>query len=128
MIPIDPVLAYAANHYQNPSCSDWHEFYSDFQLQAQIKKMLTKFKNTGEVKSRILVSNFILFFNVFDNHAAIRILISKLPENYYPELKTVLSFLSRCPEKSQIKLNGEIVCLNTIREDKLLLEKLNRNV
>lgn len=128
MIPIDPVLLYAANHYQNPSCNDWHEFYSDFQIQSQIKKMITKFKNTGEIKSRVFVNNFIMFFNVFEHQAAIRILISKFPDSHYSELKTVLDFLSRCPDKVLLKLNGETVSLNTVENNTLLFEKLAQDV
>lgn len=97
---------YAAQHYVNPQCFSDEEFQEDLQRIENLKKLFKRFSNgiqqdKDPVKVskliRILLNNVIVFNNVFETPAAIRMLFYKIPE-YRCEIKTILTFLDIMPE------------------------------
>jgi len=63
-----------------------------------IKKLLSRYKNSGQLKDRLIINHLISFFNVFYHKAAIKILFFKIDKELHPILKTYLVYLGRCPD------------------------------
>jgi hypothetical protein len=99
-------ILYAAQNYSNPHCVSDEEFYEDLQRLENLKKLFKRFKNaTTQNKQyaktqklvRIILNNIIIFNNVFEHPASIKLLFYKVPD-YHSELKTILTFLNLMPE------------------------------
>ena len=71
-------LIYAMKHYDNPQCHSTEEFYDDLKRIKYIKKLLTRYVDTGELKERLILNHVIVLTNVFGPEAAVRILFLKL--------------------------------------------------
>jgi len=89
-------MLYAARHYENPQCFDTVEFYEDLNRIKYIKRLLNKYKETGELKERLIINHIIILYNVFGVEAATKLLFLKLQE-YYNYLKAFLLYLGYMP-------------------------------
>lgn len=118
-------LLFAAKAYTNSSCSGMEEFYDDLGHIIHIKKILTKYSLTGELKTRLIINHLISFFNVFESPAAIQILFFKISSKNHSTLKTVLKHIDRCPDI--LHLYDEVQ-LKNIKIDKELLSHLSKNI
>lgn len=102
-------LLYAAKHYDNPQCFDTIEFYEDINRIKYLKKLFNRYKETGDLKDRLIINHLVVIYNVFGVDAATRMLFLKLGE-YHDCLKPFLSALGYMPEKvSCIGINGRDV-------------------
>lgn len=81
---------YAAKAYKNFQCVNYEEFKSDLMTIKMIKKALS----TRNRNLRLLVNQFILFFNVFETKAAVEMLLYKTSKEQQSEVKTVMYFLN----------------------------------
>lgn len=90
-------LIYAAKHYDNPSCYDQSEFMEDVRRLKYIKKALTRYETTGELKERLILNHIIVLTNVFGHEATVRLLFLKM-EGYMKYLKPFLILLSIMPD------------------------------
>lgn len=97
----DTFLLYAAQHYNNPSCISLREFDGDLKRFKYIKRLLKKYKKTGNVSERLVLNHFILLHNVFAE-ALIPMMFLKFEPEYWSEVKTFLVFLNYLPEHYQI--------------------------
>lgn len=93
---------YALKHYYNPSCKTAEEFAIDYNLTLRIKKLLTRHLSGDIINFRLLLNNFMMFYNVFDSEAATVLLFYKLPKEHHPFVKTIATFLNYLPIKSDI--------------------------
>ena len=59
------VIMYAMKHYENSQCLDIDEFYDDLKRINYIKRLLVRYKNTSELKERLILNHLIILFNVF---------------------------------------------------------------
>lgn len=94
-------MLYCAKSYENPNCYDITEFYEDVNRFKYLKRLLSKYNETGELKERLILNHIIVIFNSFGKHATPRLLFFKLPE-YHKEIATFLDFLNLLPDT----LNG----------------------
>jgi hypothetical protein len=94
-------LLYAAKHYNNPSCSGVSEFHDDLKRFKYIKRLLKKYKKTGEIPDRLILNHLILLHNVFSD-ALIPLLFFKIEEEYWPQLKTFLVYLNYLPDNYSV--------------------------
>ena len=118
-------MLYAAKHYDNPQCETIEEFNNDLKRINYIKKLLNKYKSSGELKERLIINHLIVLYNVFGVEAATRILFYKL-EDYYYYLKPFLVFLNYMPEYIDgVGQNGRIVSSN-ITMDLSIIERLRK--
>lgn len=90
-------LLFAAKHYDNPQCFDTVEFYEDLNRFKYIKRLLNKFKETGDLKDRLIFNHLMVLFNVFGTQAALRMLFLKL-EGYHEEIIPFLDEMGVVPE------------------------------
>ena len=89
---------FAIKHYQNPSCEGINEFYDDMKRFKYIKRLFRKYKDSGILKERLLLNHIIILNNLFGADAASTLLFFKLEQEYWPALKSFLTFLSIMPE------------------------------
>lgn len=82
-------IIYAAKNYLNPTCSGTEEFMEDMKRVKYIKKLLTRYIETGELKERLILNHIIVLGNVFKPEVLCRILFLKM-ENQFEYIKPFL--------------------------------------
>lgn len=90
-------LVYAMHHYDNPQCHSLAEFEEDIKKFLYLKKLLSRYKNTGELRERLILNHIIVLYNIF-GEAATRMLFHKIEESCWNALITFLVYLDRMPE------------------------------
>lgn len=98
-------LMYAIKHYDNPSCSGLKEFDDDLKRLRYIKRLLGRYKATGNIKERLIINHLVVLYNVFGVDAATNMLFFKIQERFWPQLKPFLVFLNYMPDRIQHKGN-----------------------
>ena len=53
-------ILYAAAHYDNPQCYDTDEFYDDLKRFKYLKRLFNRYKETGELKERLILNHLVL--------------------------------------------------------------------
>jgi len=91
-------ILYAAANYDNPQCYDTDEFYDDLKRFKYLKRLLNRYKETGELKERLILNHLTVIYNVFGSTPATRLLFFKL-DGYYDLLKPFLVLLGLMPDK-----------------------------
>ena len=112
----DNFLMYAMREYNNMQCTDIEEFYDDLKKIKYIKRLFNVYKNNGQLKERLILNHFIIFYNVFTVQAGTRILFYKIEKDFWPMLKTFLVFLDRMPDKIE-SIRGEVILASNIQLD-----------
>ena len=69
---------YAMKEYNDIQCTDIEEFYDDLKKIKYIKRLFNIYKNTGQLKERLILNHLIVFYNVFPAQAGTRILFYKI--------------------------------------------------
>lgn len=90
-------LLYCAKHYDSSLCATTEEFYEDVKRIKYIKKLLTRYTKTGELKERLILNHIIILNNVFGAHHTPRILFLKM-QDQLKYLKPFLLTLGICPK------------------------------
>lgn len=90
-------MMFAVKHYDNPQAVTVEDFQEDLKKFKYIKRLLKRYKKTGELKTHLLLNHFICLYNVFGD-AATPLLFFKIDDDLWPVLKTFLMFLQRIPE------------------------------
>ncbi|MAG10694.1 hypothetical protein CMI44_00050 [Candidatus Pacearchaeota archaeon] len=119
----DNFLMYAMREYNNIQCMDIEEFYDDLKKIKYIKRLFNIYKNNGQLKERLILNHFIIFFNVFSVESGTRILFYKIEEHFWPMLKTFLIFLDRMPDKID-SIRGVTVRSSDIQLDDGIVTRL----
>jgi hypothetical protein len=90
-------LVYAMHHYDNPQCHSLQEFEEDIKKFLYLKKLLSRYKNNGELRERLILNHIIVLYNIF-GESATRMLFYKIDESCWDTLVTFLVYLDRMPE------------------------------
>jgi len=91
------VILYAAKCYERPNCID-SEFDEDYKRIRYIKRLLHRYRITGEIKERLLLNHLVVAQNVFGIEPTTRMLFVRISEKDYSALKTFLVYTSAMPE------------------------------
>lgn len=116
----DNFLLYAAQHYSN-SCFSDEEFFDDLKKIKYIKRLFNRYRETGDLKERLILNHIIILYNVFGQHAT-RILFFKL-KGYYNYLKPFLLLLSFLPDVVH-GVDGLTVYTDEIMMDQTVIDRL----
>ena len=119
----DNFLMYGMREYSNMQCTDIEEFYDDLKKIKYIKRLFNVYKNNGQLKERLILNHFIIFYNVFTVQAGTRILFYKIEKDFWPMLKTFLVFLDRMPDKIE-SIRGEVILASNIQLDDGIISRL----
>ena len=112
----DNFLLFAIKNYENPQAVTKDDFEKDLMHFKYIKRLLKRYKKTGELKSHLLINHFIILYNVF-GEATTPMLFYKLERDLWSVIKTFIIFLGRLPEypKSDIhNIQVDIPCLSQL--------------
>ena len=61
-------LLFAIKFYDNPQALTRDDFDDDLKRIKYIKRLLKRYKNTGELKVHLILNHLTVLFNVFDVH------------------------------------------------------------
>ena len=90
-------MLYAAANYDNPQCYDTEEFYDDLKRFKYLKRLFNKYRETADLKERLIFNHLIVIYNVFGPLPGTRMLFFKL-DGYYDLLKPFLMFMNHMPD------------------------------
>lgn len=90
-------LIYAMHHYDNTQCYSLAEFEDDLKKFLYLKKLLSRYKNNGDLKERLILNHIIVLYNLFGD-ATTKMLFYKVDEDCWDILITFLVYLDRMPE------------------------------
>jgi hypothetical protein len=93
----DTFLLFAIKHYENPQAVTEDDFHKDLSHFKYIKRLLKRYKNTGVLKTHLLINHFIILYNIFGD-ATTPMLFYKIERNLWSTMKTFIVFLNRLPE------------------------------
>lgn len=113
-------LLYAAKYYDNPHCSDIAEFEEDLKRFQYLRKLFSRYKQTGELKERLILNHLIILYNCFGLEAT-NMLFMKLDE-YHEYLKPFVEYLNFMP--AYIEYENERIHSKRIKSDELIEETL----
>ena len=111
-------ILFAIKYYENPQSVTMEDFESDLKRIRYVKRLLKRYKNTGELKTHLILNHLIILFNVF-NDAGVPLLFYNLEEELWPSIKSFLIFLNRLPEypKTQIhEIIEDAECLSQLQK------------
>ena len=120
----DSLLLYAIKAYDkiNYVKSEFNEDYKTFRY---VKRLLQKYRVTGEIRHTLLLNHLTLIYNVFGIEAGTRILFYKIDEADYSVLKTFCVFLNAMPDMI-LGLNGKDIISSDIPLDLKIVELLRK--
>jgi len=93
----DNFLLFAIKHYENPQAVTKEDFEKDLNHFKYIKRLLKRYKNTGEIKTHLLLNHFIILYNIF-GEATTPMLFFKIEKDLWEPMKTFVVFLDKLPE------------------------------
>lgn len=121
----DNFMIYAMKAYDKPNCI-MSEFEEDLKRIKYVKRLIKRYKVTGNLKERLILNHIIILTNVFGVEPTVRMLFYKTDPNDYEILKTFLIFLNFMP-KIIFGINGKNIHSSDISVD-LFVGKRLRNI
>lgn len=100
----DSFLIYAAKSYDRPHIIQ-SEFEDDLKRIKYVKRLLRKYRQTGEFKERLVLNHVIILANVFGVEATTNMLFFKVDQDDYPLLKTILIYLNYMPTHLKVSFD-----------------------
>jgi len=114
----DNFLLFAIRNYENPQAVTKEDFDKDLNHFKYIKRLLKRYKNTGVLKTHLLLNHFIVLYNIF-GEAATPMLFFKIEEDLWSSMKSFIMFLNRLPEYPKTYMHDiqvDINCLSQLYE------------
>tara|TARA_B100001113_G_scaffold298131_1_gene256129 strand:+ start:198 stop:569 length:372 start_codon:yes stop_codon:yes gene_type:complete len=110
-------MLFAIKFYNNPHALTKEDFEDDLKRIKYVKRLLKRYKNTGVLKTHLILNHLTVLFNVFDD-AAVALLFYNLEEDLWPAIKSFLFFLNRIPDYPKSHVHG-------IPQDQYCIDQLN---
>ena len=114
----DNYLIFAIKHYDNPQAVTYEDFLNDMKKFKYVKRLLKRYKKTGDLKSHLLINHFIVLYNVFQD-ATTPLLFYKIEKELWSSMKTFLMFLGKLPEHPRSFISDiqvDIECLKQLNQ------------
>ena len=114
----DNFLLFAIQNYENPQAVTKDDFDKDLNHFKYIKRLLKRYKNTGELKTHLILNHFIVLYNIF-GEAATPMLFFKIEQNLWSIMKTFIIFLDRLPDYPQCyvhEIEVDDYCLDELKK------------
>ena len=90
-------VIFAIKNYENPQAVTKEDFDRDLNHFKYIKRLLKRYRNTGELKSQLILNHFIVLYNIF-GEATTPMLFFKIERELWSVMKTFIVFLNKLPE------------------------------
>jgi hypothetical protein len=117
-------LLYAAKHYDNPQCFDTKEFYDDLKKFKYLKRLFNRYKETGDLKERLIINHLQVVYNLFGVEPATRMLFLSL-KHHHGCLKPFLILFNTMPE-CIFNIEGTDIQNSDISMDNRIVEVLRK--
>jgi len=111
----DNFLLFAIKNYENPQAVTKEDFERDLNHFKYIKRLLKRYKNTGELKTHLLLNHFIVLYNIF-GEATTPMLFFKIEKGLWSSMKSFTIFLNRLPEYPKSSIHDIKVDLDCLSE------------
>jgi hypothetical protein len=111
----DNFLLFAIKHYENPQAVTKEDFDRDLNHFKYIKRLLKRYKNTGQLKTHLLLNHFIILYNIF-GEATTAMLFFKIESELWSAMKSFIIFLGRFPEYPKSGIHDIQVDMNCLTE------------
>ena len=111
----DNFLLFAIKNYENPQAVTKEDFDKDLNHFKYIKRLLKRYKNSGQLKTHLLLNHFIILYNIF-GEATTPMLFHKIDVELWPVMKAFVMFLGKLPEYPKSSIHDVQVDLNCLRE------------
>lgn len=121
----DNYVIYCATHYDSKFCSSTKDFLEDLNRIRYIKKLITRYLKSGDLKERLILNHIIILNNVFGPEVTVRILYFKL-HKYFKQVKPFLILLNILPDKIYNIGEQNIINTDEIEMDTIIIEALRK--
>lgn len=118
-------IMFAMKHYDNVQCCSIDEFNEDISRFKYIKKLITRYINTGELQDRLILNHLIVLNNVFGATPLTRMLFLKL-DKHLMYIKPFLIHMSILPDKVYAVGKHKVIETDLIPMDKTIIDALRR--
>ena len=121
----DNFLLFAIRNYENPQAVTKEDFDKDLNHFKYIKRLLKRYKNTGQLKTHLLLNHFIVLYNIF-GEATTPMLFFKIESDLWAAMKSFIIFLGKLPEYHRSSIHDipvDMICLEQL--NKIYTEKVN---
>jgi hypothetical protein len=111
----DNFLLFAIRYYENPQAVTKEDFEKDLNHFKYIKRLLKRYKKTGELKTHLILNHFIILYNIF-GEATTPMLFFKIEQDLWSSVKSFIIFLNRLSEYPQSSIHDIQVDINCLKE------------
>ena len=114
----DNFLLFAIKNYANPQAVTKDDFDRDLNHFKYIKRLLKRYRNSGQLKTHLLINHFIVLYNLF-GEAATPMLFYKIERDLWDTMKTFIIFLNRLPDYPKTYIHDipvDIACLAELQK------------
>jgi hypothetical protein len=111
----DNFLLFAIRYYENPQAVTKEDFEKDLNHFKYIKRLLKRYKKSGELKTHLILNHFIILYNIF-GEATTPMLFFKIEQDLWSSVKSFIIFLNRLPEYPQSSIHNIQVDLTCLTE------------
>ena len=109
-------LLFAIKNYENPQAVTREDFDRDLNHFKYIKRLLKRYKSTGELKTHLLLNHFIVLYNIF-GEATTPMLFFKIDEQeLWSCLKSFVVFLDKLPDYPHTYIHDLIIDENCMEK------------
>tara|TARA_B100000427_G_scaffold191283_1_gene158995 strand:+ start:188 stop:598 length:411 start_codon:yes stop_codon:yes gene_type:complete len=112
----DNFRLFAIKNYENPQAVTEADFDKDLNHFKYIKRLLKRYKNTGQLKTHLLLNHFIILYNIF-GEACTPMLFHKIEQDLWPSMKTFVMFLGKLPDYPKCYIHDiqpDLYCLKEL--------------
>ena len=111
----DNFLLFAIKNYENPQAVTKEDFEKDLNHFKYIKRLLKRYKKSGELKTHLILNHFIILYNIF-GEATTPMLFFKIEKELWSCIKSFIIFLNRLPEYPKLSIHDIQVDLYCLEE------------
>ena len=115
----DNFILFAIKNYENPQAVTKEDFDKDLNHFKYIKRLLKRYKNTGVLKTHLLLNHFIILYNIW-GEATTPMLFFKIDKDLWTSMKAFIMFLNRFPEYPRTYIHDIQVDIECLKELKLI--------
>lgn len=121
----DNFLLFCASHYVNAQYSSTEDFLEDLNRIKYIKKLITRYIESGELKERLILNHIIVLNNCFGPENLFKILYLKLkPQMHY--IKPFLVLIQVLPDQIYNVGDESVIYTDTIGMDNEIVNRLRK--
>ena len=115
----DNFILFAIKFYDNPQAVTKEDFDKDLNHFKYIKRLLKRYKNTGVLKTHLLLNHFIILYNIW-GEATTPMLFFKIDKDLWSSMKAFIMFLNRFPEYPKTHIHDIQVDLECLKDLNLI--------